>query len=138
MARNTARPKAPHLFTGPFQIHYRWGAHMTVSILNRMMGIGLATVGTAALTWWLVALASGPEAYKTFMDIATGWVGLVVMIGLSFAFFLHLCAGLRHFVMDAGAGFELKTNQNWAWATMIGAVMLTIILWMAIYWKEFF
>jgi succinate dehydrogenase / fumarate reductase, cytochrome b subunit len=135
MARNTARPKAPHLFTGPFKLHYRWGAHMTVSIINRMMGVGLATVGTGVLTWWLVALAMGPDAYATFLTCAKGWMGKVVMIGLSFAFFLHLCAGLRHFVMDAGAGFELHTNQRWAWVTMVAAVLLTAILWAAILWK---
>ena len=138
MARNSARPKAPHLFTGPFQLHYHWGAHMTVSILNRAFAIGLATVGTAALTWWLVALATGPEAYATFLAVAQGWVGKVLLIGLSFAFFLHMLAGIRHFVLDAGAGFELNTNRNWAWVTMAGAVFLTATLWLIVFSKELF
>lgn len=138
MARNTARPKSPHVFTGPFQLHYRWGAHMTVSILNRALAVGLATVGTAALTWWLAALATGPEAYASFLECARGWMGKVVLIGLSFAFFLHLLAGLRHFVLDAGAGFELTTNRNWAWGTMGGAVLLTGFLWVIIFGKGMF
>jgi succinate dehydrogenase / fumarate reductase, cytochrome b subunit len=128
MARNTARPLSPHLTI------WKWGPHMTVSILNRMMGVGLATVGVLALTLWLVALASGPEAYKDFMDLATGWFGYVVAVGLSFAFFLHLCAGLRHFVMDAGAGFELVTNRMWAWGSIIAPVLLTAGLWLLIFW----
>jgi succinate dehydrogenase / fumarate reductase cytochrome b subunit len=105
---------------------------MTVSILNRVMGVGLATVGTALLTWWLVALASGLTAYKSFTDFAHGWFGMIFPIGLSFAFFFHLCAGLRHFVMDAGAGFELNTNRSWAWGTLIASVLLTAGLWLII------
>ncbi len=127
MARNTARPLSPHLTI------WKWGPHMTVSILNRVMGVGLATVGVLALTLWLVALASGAGAYADFMALATGWFGYVIAIGLSFAFFLHLCAGLRHFVMDAGAGFELTTNRAWAWGAIIAPIILTAGLWLFIF-----
>jgi succinate dehydrogenase / fumarate reductase cytochrome b subunit len=129
MARSSARPLSPHLTI------WKWGPHMTVSILNRMMGVGLATVGVAALVWWLVAAASGPEAYATFLGIATGWIGIVFAVGLTFAFFLHLSAGLRHFVMDAGAGFELQTNRAWAWASMIAPVILTAAVWLYVMYK---
>ena len=127
MARNTARPMSPHITV------WNWGPHMTVSILNRVMGVGLATVGVLALTLWLVALASGASAYADFMALAKGWFGYVVAIGLSFAFFLHLSAGLRHFVMDAGAGFELTTNRAWAWGSIIAPAILTAALWLFIF-----
>jgi succinate dehydrogenase / fumarate reductase, cytochrome b subunit len=105
---------------------------MTVSIFNRVMAVGLATVGVIALVWWLVAAASGPDAYAYFMSWATHWFGYLVMVGLSFVFFFHLCAGLRHFVMDAGAGFELQANRAWAWATVVAAVVLTGGMWLII------
>jgi succinate dehydrogenase / fumarate reductase, cytochrome b subunit len=130
MAHKQARPLSPHLTI------WKWGPAMTVSILNRAMGIGLATVGVAAITWWLVALASGPEAYEAFLTCARGWIGMVVTIGLSFAFFFHLLGGLRHFVLDAGAGFELTTNRNWSWAVIAGSAMLTAIFWLVIYGKD--
>ncbi len=126
MARNTARPLSPHLGI------WKPGIHMTVSILNRAMGAGLATVGVFALVWWLVAASSGAEAYEKFIGIATGWAGYVVLIGLTFAFFFHMAAGIRHFVMDLGAGFELKSNRTWAWATVIAAVLLTGLTWLII------
>jgi succinate dehydrogenase / fumarate reductase, cytochrome b subunit len=132
MARNTARPMSPHVFGGFLKLHFHWGPHMTVSILNRAMGIGLATVGVAMFVWWLTALASGPEAYATFLGFATSWYGMIFPIGLTFAFFLHLCAGLRHFVMDAGAGFELHTNRTWAWVTMFAPVLLTGLVWLTV------
>ncbi len=108
---------------------------MAVSILNRAMGVGLATVGMAALVWWLVAAATGKEAYDLFMSWASWWPGKVVAVALTFTFFLHLCAGLRHFVLDLGAGFELQTNRAWAWGTLIGAVVLTGLTWLLILWK---
>lgn len=127
MARNHARPLSPHL-----QV-WKWKIHFFVSIFNRMMGAGLATVGVALFTWWLVALSSGPAAYESFITCITSPLGLIFPIGLSFAFFFHLCAGLRHFVMDAGAGFELTTNRSWAWATLAVAAMLTALLWLTIF-----
>lgn len=129
MARSSARPLSPHL-----QV-YRWGPHMAVSILNRVMGVGLATVGVLGFVWWLVAAASGKEAYDTFMSWATWWPGYVVAVGLTFVFFFHFCAGLRHFVMDIGAGFELNTNRAWAWGTIVASVLLTGLTWLVIMWK---
>ena len=131
MALKQARPLSPHLTI------WKWGVHMGVSILNRAMGVGLATIGTLALVWWLMALASGPEAYASFMTCAHGLYGLgyVVAIGLTFAFFLHLCAGLRHFVMDAGAGFELNNNKLWAWLTIIAAALMTAGTWIIVLGK---
>lgn len=126
MARNSARPLSPHLGI------WKPGIHMTVSIVNRVMGAGLATVGAAALVWWLVAAASGPEAYQAFISVATSWFGYVVLVGLTFAFFFHMAAGIRHFVMDLGAGFELKSNRTWAWATVVAAVFLTGGTWLII------
>ena len=77
MSRNPDRPLAPHLTV------WKWGPHMLVSILHRVTGSGLATVGAAALVWWLMAAASGPEAYETFSHHATRWYGIVIWVGLS-------------------------------------------------------
>ena len=117
------RPISPHL-----QI-WKWGPHMAVSILHRITGVGLSVVGGLLFVWWLLAAASGPEAYASFVGWATWKWTLIVPIGLTWAFFQHLFSGLRHFVMDIGAGFELRTNRTWAIATMVGSVLLTALLW---------
>jgi succinate dehydrogenase / fumarate reductase cytochrome b subunit len=128
MSRNPDRPLSPHLSV------YKWGPHMLVSILHRVTGGGLATLGAAALVWWLVAAASGPEAYRTFTGWATSWLGIVIAVGLTWAFFQHLLSGLRHLVLDMGAGFELNTNKFWANMTLLGSVLLTAGLWLLIAW----
>jgi len=52
-----------------------------------------------------------------------------VLVGISWAFFTHLISGLRHFVLDAGAGFELDENRFWAAASPILGILLTVALW---------
>ena len=126
------RPLSPHLFDG-MRIHYRWGPHMLVSIVHRVTGQGLSFVGIPVLLWWLGALVAGPEAYGKFVDIADSPIGYIVLIGLSWAFFTHLCSGLRHFVLDVGAGYELDTNTMWSWIVPAIGIVLTVLFWAAIY-----
>jgi succinate dehydrogenase / fumarate reductase cytochrome b subunit len=105
---------------------------MAVSILHRVSGDGLAFVGIPVLLWWLGALASGPEAYATFMRAADSPLGYVVLVGLSWAFFNHLCSGLRHFVLDMGAGFEIDVNKTWSVLSIAGGLALTLAFWAAL------
>ena len=126
-SRNPNRPLSPHLGI------WRWGPHMLVSILHRVTGAALTVAGMALLCWWLIAVAAGPDAYATFVKVATSPVGLFVLIGLSWAFFQHSFSGLRHLVMDIGAGFELATNKAMAIATIGGSAAATFALWAYIF-----
>ena len=117
------RPLSPHL-----QI-WKWGPHMLVSILHRVSGDGMALVGLFVLLWWLGALASGPVYYATFSEYITSPLGYLVLVGLTWAFFTHMCSGLRHFVLDIGAGYELDTNRMWSIASPVIAVLLTAGFW---------
>jgi len=121
MHRNPSRPLSPHLTI------WHWGPHMLVSILHRATGIALSTAGAAALVWWLCAAASGAQAYATFAGWATSWIGIVIGVGLVWSLFQHALSGLRHFVMDIGAGFELGPNRFWASMTLVGSLLLTIL-----------
>ena len=125
------RPIAPHLMDGA-RLHWKWGPHMAVSILHRITGQGLAFVGLPALLWWLGALASGPEAYADFLAVADSGVGMIVLVGLSWAFFTHLCSGLRHLVLDMGANYELGHNKVGSIVSMVGGVVLTAAFWAVI------
>lgn len=121
MAKN--RPLSPHL-----QI-WKWGPHMAVSILHRITGDGMAFAGLFVLVWWLGALASGPAYYATFTELMTTPLGYVVLVGLSWAFFTHMMSGLRHFVLDIGAGYELDTNRMWSILSPVIAGLLTVGFW---------
>jgi succinate dehydrogenase / fumarate reductase cytochrome b subunit len=137
------RPISPHL-----QI-WRWGPGMASSILHRISGVG-ATVGLALVLWWLGALLAGPESYAKFTgcvwadlsaEVWQGWgilwglihiVLKIVVIGSSWAVFAHALTGIRHFVLDTGAGYELDANNFWASATIVGGFLLTAIFWLAL------
>ena len=141
MHRNPSRPMSPHLTI------WKWGPHMLVSILHRITGTGLATLGAGLMVWWLVAASGTSESYATFTGFV-GWllgsdagandgvvdwllymIGVLVGVGLVWAFWQHTLSGLRHFVMDVGAGYELDTNKRWAVATVVGALLLTAGSW---------
>jgi succinate dehydrogenase / fumarate reductase cytochrome b subunit len=129
MHRNPSRPMSPHLTI------WKWGPHMLVSILHRMTGAGLAVVGLGVLVWWLVAAATGAEAYQTFLDVATSWVGIIVFLGLTWAFWTKTFAGLRHLVMDIGAGFEIQANKRWSLIVVALGIVATALTWGYIFWR---
>ena len=89
----------------------------------------MAIAGLPILTWWLMALAQGGDNYAHFTKLAGSPVGLVVLIGLTWSFFQKTLAGIRHLVMDTGAGFELGFNKTFAILTIVGSVALTAGLW---------
>lgn len=123
------RPLSPHM-----QI-WRWGPHMLVSILHRITGDGLALVGLAVLLWWLGALAGGADSYQTFADTMGSPLGMIVLVGLSWALFTHLMSGLRHFVLDIGAGYELGINKTWSILSPVLGIALTVAFWAIILTK---
>ena len=127
--RNPSRPLSPHLTI------WKWGPHMLVSILHRVTGTGLSLVGLSLLVWWLVALATGAEAYATFTDFATSWFGILVFVGLTWAFWTKAFGGLRHLVMDIGAGFELSTNKFWSIVVVGLGIGFTLLTWAYIFWR---
>lgn len=119
------RPLSPHL-----QI-WRWGPGMASSILHRASGVG-ATVGIFVLLWWLGALVSGREAYAFFAEQASSWYGLVVLVGVSWSVIAHTVTGIRHFVLDIGAGYELTQNNLWATVCTVLGFVLTAAFWAAL------
>ena len=113
------RPISPHL-----QI-YRWEIGQSLSILHRITGAGLA-LGLIALAYWLVSLADGAHSYAVAMRIFASPIGLLFLLGWTFAFLFHLLNGVRHLFWDAGRGFERKSRHASGWFALLGAIALTL------------
>ncbi len=113
-----ARPKSPNI-----QI-YRPQLTSVLSIANRITGVvsGIAAVGLVA---WLVAAAAGPHPYAVMQGLLASWGGQIVLFVITLAFFLHLCAGIRHLVWDAGYGFELRAIYASGWTVVVASIVLT-------------
>jgi succinate dehydrogenase / fumarate reductase, cytochrome b subunit len=130
MASARPRPLSPHLSI------FRWRPAMAVSIVHRVTGNGLATVGVLIFLWWLVAAASGQEAYATFYMVATHPLAYVVWVGLTWFFFQHLASGIRHLIMDTGAGYDLPTAKASSIAAFVAGVLLTALTWGFIFYSR--
>jgi succinate dehydrogenase / fumarate reductase cytochrome b subunit len=119
------RPLSPHL-----QI-YRWYFTMALSIGHRLTGVAMA-VGLFLLAWWLLALASGPEAFATVEAVKDSWLGVLVLFGYTFVVFYHLGNGVRHLVWDAGYGFDLQVAAHSGIAVLVFAGAMTVLVWLVI------
>ena len=135
MGQKTTRPLSPHL-----QV-YRWSPQMAISIFHRATGFVLATAGMLTLLWWLSAIGGGAESYAVFqkyvvgaggnatsVELAINWFFRLLALAVIFSFFQHLFSGLRHLVLDMGAGYELKTNRSWALAAFVAAIFATALV----------
>jgi succinate dehydrogenase / fumarate reductase, cytochrome b subunit len=146
VSRNAARPLSPHLSI------WKWGPHMLVSILHRATGTALAIGGGLIFTWWLVASAMSADAYKIFYQWvvsadpsslhfggqhAVNWLARLVGLGLTWSLFQHMASGVRHFILDTGAGYELKTNKMGAILTIAFSIVATLVVWALILGKDF-
>ncbi len=126
MAGAAERPLSPHL-----QI-YRPMLTMMMSIVHRITGVALY-FGTLLLVIWLVAAASSPAAFDTVNGLYGSWIGLLVLVGYSWALIHHALGGIRHFIWDTGAGFGPQAREWMARATIGGSIGLTILLWIIIW-----
>ena len=119
---DSGRPTSPHLSV------YRWPITMTLSILHRMTGVAL-TAGLLVFVGWLMAAADSSAGYQQFSDLALTTLGQIALVGWSFAFFFHLCNGVRHLFWDSGRGFEKHQAEASAWMAIAGSVALTLLYW---------
>jgi succinate dehydrogenase / fumarate reductase cytochrome b subunit len=121
-----ARPISPHL-----QI-YKPMLTMMMSIVHRITG-GALYFGILLLAWWLIAAASGPNAYANFEWFIGSLIGRVILLGYTWALLHHLLGGIRHLIWDTGHGFEPAERELLAVATIVGSIALTILVWIVGY-----
>jgi succinate dehydrogenase / fumarate reductase cytochrome b subunit len=124
-ARRT-RPLSPHL-----QI-YRPMLTMMMSIVHRVTGAALY-FGTLLLAWWLIAAASGPNAYANVEWFTGTLIGRVILFGYTWALMHHMLGGIRHLIWDTGSGLDKTSIEVFAWLTIIGSTVLTVLVWVAGY-----
>jgi succinate dehydrogenase / fumarate reductase cytochrome b subunit len=121
-----SRPLSPHL-----QI-YRWSWTMAMSILHRATGTALYA-GTLLLALWLIAAASGQASFDTAQWLAGSFLGRIVLFGYTFALMHHMVGGLRHFIWDAGLGYDAAQRMNLAKMTLFVSAPLTLLIWIVAY-----
>ena len=117
------RPLSPHL--GVYKFMYT----MSLSILHRMTGC-VATIGFLLFVWWLMALASGPDAYARVMQSLSSPFAKLLLVGFTFSFVYHFCNGIRHLVWDTGRGLErVQARRSGAFVIVAAVVLTGVVVW---------
>ena len=120
------RPLSPHLTI------YKPMLTMLMSIAHRITGFGLY-FGTLLLAWWLLAAASGPNAYAGIGSFMSSFIGRILLFGYTWALMHHMLGGIRHLMWDTGHGFGEHEREWLAIATIVGSIGLTIVIWIVGY-----
>jgi succinate dehydrogenase / fumarate reductase cytochrome b subunit len=121
-AARRPRPVSPHI-----QV-YRLMLTYVMSGFHRITGFVLY-FGFALVAWWLLAAATGPNAYANFEWFTGTIIGEIILLGYTWALIHHALGGIRHLIWDLLYGFEPGDREILALATIVGSVVLTILLW---------
>jgi len=120
------RPLSPHLGI------YHFSITMVMSLLHRVTGCALY-FGTVLLVWWLLAAASSSKQFDIASMIFASWFGQLVLFGYTWALLHHMLGGVRHFIWDALYGLEPGEPELLGYATIVGSVVLTLVVWVLVY-----
>jgi len=118
------RPMSPYML-GPY---YKFQMTSALSILNRLTGVFMALVTAPLMLCWLIALATGEQAFTALSAWLGGGLGKLVIAASVFSFSFHLFGGIRHLIWDAGWMMEMPQVQWSAWLAIAGSVLLSLIV----------
>jgi succinate dehydrogenase / fumarate reductase cytochrome b subunit len=116
------RPLSPHLTI------YHMAFTMLMSGAHRITGVVLY-FGMLLVAWWLIAAASGPNAYAAVQWFMGSLIGRLVLFGYTWALLHHMLGGVRHLIWDTGRGFGPNEREWLVRAALFGSITLTIVLW---------
>jgi|SRR5690606_2871811 len=121
------RPTSPHLEI------WRFTLTMTLSILHRVLGIGLY-LGTLLVVLWLGAAALGDDALAMVNGFFGFWLIQVGLFIYTWVLFQHMAGGIKHFVWDTGAGLDAAGREGITLATLVLSALLTVVVWAVFVW----
>ncbi len=119
------RPMSPHLTV------YRFRPTMAMSIMHRITGAALY-FGTVLVAWWLLAAASGEDAFSYVSAFFGSIFGRLVLFGYSWALLHHAAGGIRHLIWDTGHGLGREESTRLAIATLLTSLVGTVLLWLVV------
>ena len=120
------RPLSPHIQIYSFMLTY------VMSGFHRVTGFALY-FGIVLVVWWLVAAASGPNAYAKVQWFMGSIIGRLVLLGYTWGLLHHTLGGIRHLIWDTLHGFGPSERERLARATLAGSISLTLIVCIAGY-----
>lgn len=122
MEKKENRPLSPHITI------YRRQITSVLSIFHRLTGVGLF-FGLSALVWvFNLFIYSG--FCSCILSLADNIFVKIIASLFSFAYFYHLCTGIRHLTWDAGFCFSVKAVTATGIAAVLCSLAFTLIFWL--------
>jgi len=118
------RPLSPHLSI------YKPQISSVLSIFHRITGVALFFAFSMISWWFIFWVFSGFNLY--YIDLLNHWIVDAALYATSYAFFYHLCAGIRHLKWDVGCWFSIKAVNYSGWGAIIISIILTVAFWVFI------
>jgi len=108
--------------------YYRFQITSVMSLLHRVSGI-LLSLAAFGLTWWLVAAASGGEAWVTANAVFGSVPGKALVFLATLSLVYHFLNGIRHLLWDIGWAADIPQVYKSGYAVAALSVVFTAAIW---------
>ena len=123
-ATDRPQPAARPVYLDLFRI--RMPLPSVVSFLHRVTGALLLVFGIPLLLAGVEASLGSPESYAALRATLAHPLAKLVLLGLAWAFFHHLCAGIRHLLLDVHVGIDLAPARRSSVIVFVVSLALTL------------
>jgi succinate dehydrogenase / fumarate reductase cytochrome b subunit len=119
-ARSTARARPKYLDI----MRIRQPVPAIASILHRISGFGLFI----AIPFLLCALQLSLKSAEAYRELISNPLVKLLLIGLAWALFHHLFAGIRFLLLDVQLGLQLERARASAFIAIVAAIVCALAL----------
>jgi len=123
-ARNTKRFTNIHITD---ILRYRLPAAGVVSILHRVSGAMMFLLLPFILYIFDLSITS-EISFTHLQGFVSHWFVKLLILGLSWAYLHHFCAGVRHLIMDAHIGLTKEASAKSARTVFFVSVPLALLI----------
>ena len=99
-----------------------------VSILHRISGVLLFFPGIPLLLCGLQSLLESEQSYEALQDTLLSPIIKITLLLFSWFFLHHLCAGVRHLLLDLHYGTTLEKTRFSSKLVLVAGVLLTAFM----------
>lgn len=107
-------------------VRYRLPAGGLASFLHRFSG-ALMFLALPFLLWLFDLSLTSETSYLHLSGFFSNWFVKLVLLGLCWALLHHLCAGVRHLLLDLHIGIGKQAAQRSAWIVYGVSLLLTLV-----------
>ncbi len=99
-----------------------------VSILHRLSGAALFLLGLPLLLVGIERSLASPEAFDGLRSALSTPLARIVLIGLTWAYLHHFCAGIRFLLLDIHQGIELQPARRSSVVVLVVSLALALLI----------